>query len=891
MKQSLLAVLMAVAAYLCLSVVSCTSTKKTELFYYGTTEKIPLGETGNKIIVKFSPGKENKDILRKLEQFGKAENIYGQVFIITLKDTKSSGQSLENIKKEDDVISANPLYITRDKQEMGVTDEICLEFNKDLKANDKKELLNKYKAVEVIRTQPWEKYFTIITVGKDQNALEVANRIKESGLVKFSHPNFYAVTYKHSFFPNDEFFPHQFYLNNTGQATNDGHSGTADADIDAPEAWDISRGANTITIAVLDEGVERTNNDLPAARLTILNNSNFAGGDANDPDAAGDGAHGTCCAGIIGAEQNNNEGVSGIAPLCRILPVRIPFGAVPASTYADAINFAWSNGADVLSNSWGYGSAADMPVITAAISSAVTMGRNGTGSVVVWSAGNTADQHAGNPGFVSYPGNVSVANVITVGASDRDDHQANYSPTGTAVDVVAPSHRAYSCQIAGESFEVWSTDITGVSGYNPTKNTDCGALPVTGNNLPASGTNFTDYTGRMGGTSAACPEAAGVAALILSVHPGYTPAQVFTLITNSADKVGGFTYIGGRCNEMGFGRLNAFNALSAQLWVKDTPNDPGTEPNPTSEPMYISEDIWVRKTNDGIQINEDAEYKVNSPNSVYVRVRNAGGEPGAATLKLYWANASSGLSWPAPWDGSVTVPAVMGGLIGSKPTGMVAANGETIIQFDWFPPDPALYTSFGAGQHHFCLLARIETSASAPYGMTIPETTDLGNNVKNNNNIAWKNIAVWDNVAGNAGLSGMLVANYSRKEELTRIIFTIPKSDEKFPLFRFGDLKITLTDKLYNKWKETGGRSEGISVTDKKFNITSSNVWIGDFKMKPNEIYGLQVEYNLKTKPKIDNLKGFAFNFDVQQMIFVNNKWQIKGGQRFQYYPLKRSEK
>ena len=883
--------LIAVSACVLMIVFSCTTTDKGELFYYGTTEKVMLSVPGNKIIVKFSPEMDMKDILQKLEPYGKEEGVYEQVFIVTLRDPEGLEKSLENLKKDDGVISANPVYLTNDKQEMGVTDEICLQFNKEANDNEKKEMLDKFKAVELSRTQPWEKYFAIISVGKDWNALEVANNIKESGLVNFAHPNFYARTYMHSFFPNDEFFPNQFYLHNTGQATNDGHFGTADADIDAPEAWDISRGANTITIAVIDEGVELSNNDLPVARLTVLNGSNFAAGNANDPDADGDGAHGTCCAGIVAAEQDNTEGVSGIAPLCHIMPVRIPFGTIPSSTYADAIDFAWSNGADVLSNSWGYNSSADIPVITSAIDDAITLGRGGTGSVVVWSAGNTANHAGSNAGYVSYPGCVAVANVITVGSSDRNDQQANYSPTSADVDVVAPSHRAYSCQIAGESFEVWSTDIIGDDGYNSTKNTDCGTLPVVGANLPATGTNFSDYTGRMGGTSASCPEAAGVAALILSINPTYTPAQVFANITNSADKVGGYTYVGGRCDEMGTGRLNAFNALTAQLWMKDTPDDPGSEPDPVAGAMYLSEDVWVRKTNDGIQIHQNAEYKTTSPNSVYVRVRNAGVESGSATLKLYWANASSGLSWPAPWDGSVTVPATMGGSIGSKTTGMIPANGEAIVQFDWYPPDPALYSSFGPNQYHFCLLARIETSSMAPYGMTFAETANLNANVRNNNDIVWKNITVKDDVAGDAGLSGMLIANYSIREELTRITFTIPETDEKMPLFRYGELKIILSDKLYEKWVEGGAKSEGVKVSDKEFVVTMPDAWIGDINLGPKEIYGLQVGYKMEEMPPVKNPEEFAFNFDVQQLIQVHEKWQIKGGQRYLFYPLKIEKK
>jgi subtilisin family serine protease len=873
---------------------SCNTTKNSDLFYYGTNEKVILNVQENKLFVKFSQKLDEKQRKLQLEQIGRVENLTEQTAIITFSDVKILENSIEKLKNQDDIVSVYPLYITKDKQEMGVADEICLEFNKNIKETDKRAFFEKFKSIEIIPKNAWEKYFTIISIGKDQNALEIANRIKETGLVKYAHPNFYAITYKHSFFPNDQFFSNQFYLNNTGQATNDGHFGTADADIDAPEAWDITKGVSTITVAVLDEGVETTHPDLPTTRLTILNGSNFASGNANDPDAAGDGAHGTCCAGIIGAEQNNSQGVSGIAPLCKIMPIRIPFGSVASTTYANAINFAWSNGADVLSNSWGYNSTADIPVITASINNAITMGRGGVGSVVVWSAGNTADHVGGNIGYVSFPGNVAVANVITVGASDRNDQQANYSPTGTGVDIVASSHRAYSCQIPGESFEVWTTDIAAGAGYNATKNTDCSgsSLPVVGALLPATGSNFQDYTGRMGGTSSSCPEAAGVAALILSINPTFTPAQVFNRITSSADKVGGYTYSAGRCNEMGFGRLNAHAALSGQLWMKDTPNDPGTEPNPTTDLMYISEDIIVRKTNDAILIHEDAEYKVSSPNAVYVRVRNSGTEPTSGTLKLYWAKASTGLSWNAPWDGSVLGTPLMGGIIGTLPTGIVPANGEKILQLDWFPPDPALYSSFGTNQFHFCLLARIETTNSAPFGMTFPEVTgDLWGNVKNNNNIVWKNMSVRDNVAGNSGTSsGMLIANYSRKEELTRIVFSIPRAETKLPLFKYGDLIITMSDKLFTKWKESVGKSDGIRVEGKTFKITSPNVWLGDFIMKPNEIYGLQVQYKMNSKPETGNQKDFVFNFDVQQMAMVNNKWQIKGGERYQYYPDKQTK-
>lgn len=510
MRRLLFKTFVIIMACLFLFTVSYSAGIPSELFYYGTTGKVPL--------------------------------------------TPKTG--------------SNTVYLTLDGQEMEVTGEICLQFKKEVPETAKKNMLASFQAVEKIRTQPWEKYFSIITVGKDSDPLTIANKIVETGLVNFAHPNFLAKTERHVHYPNDSYFFLQFYLNNIGQTINEGHIGTPGADINAPEAWDITRGSNAITVAVLDEGVELNNNDLPAARLVVLNGSNFAGGDPNNPAPVGDDAHGTCCAGIIAAEQDNLEGITGVAPLCRIMPVRIPFGIVPASTYANAINFAWSNGADVLSNSWGYNSNADIPVITAAINNAVTMGRGGIGSVVAFSAGNTAVHNFGLDGVVVFPANVAVASVLTVGASDRNDQQANYSPNGSDLDIVAPSHLAYSCQIPGESFEVWSTDIIGTAGYNPAKNTDCGALPPVGEILPLFGLNNLNYTGRFGGTSAACPQVAGLAALILSVHPTFTPAQVFNRIINSADKVGGYTYTNGKSIELGYGRINAFNALQEPASIR-----------------------------------------------------------------------------------------------------------------------------------------------------------------------------------------------------------------------------------------------------------------------------------------------------------------------------------
>jgi hypothetical protein len=249
------------------------------------------------------------------------------------------------------------------------------------------------------------------------------------------------------------------------------------------------------------------------------------------------------------------------------------------------------------------------------------------------------------------------------------------------------------------------------------------------------------------------------------------------------------------------------------LWMKDTSDDTGEEPNPSSQPMYVSDDIWVRTGTDGLVNNDhqNPEYRPpgGAPNNVYVRVRNracSGTQSG--TLRLYWAKASSGLSWPAPWDGSVTTPALMGSAIGSAPVS-VAGGDDAIVSFPWMPPNPADYASFGADAQHFCLLARIETSPTAPFGMTSPEGTNLYANVTDNNNIVWKNITVVDEVAGN-GRTGFTVANFTEEEQDVRVRFSL--ADEEPTVLDWGRVYIDLPAELARRARR--GKVRGVEWVD-----------------------------------------------------------------------------
>ncbi len=528
-------------------------------FYYAFSEKLQIKPNPKKILVKFRSELGNPSArvdaiksriqiqrgrLLSLKQTGAYQGIiFGQ--------TSFSKEEITTISSMSDVEAALEVFETEDGTEMSYQNDICIQPKADVSTQEVREILSTF-GITILQ----EKNFIIGKVGSGDDALEVANKIFETGKFEYVHPDF-SIPIVRNQIPNDTYFGWQWNFRNIGQPINDGHAGTPSADIRAVDAWRAARGHNVV-VAVLDEGVTNNHPDLPNTRQIRLNGSNFTSSvNANDPSPIGSANHGNACAGLIAATINNGVGVAGIAPRSFILPIHM-IGATNANVAA-SIDFAWENGAQILSNSWGYGSANAnlVPVIVDAINRALTLGRGGRGSLVIFAAGNTANHNAGAIGYIGFPANV--AGVVTVGASDRNDRQANYSPTspttGKTIDLVAPSHRAYPSQIPGEDFEVWTLDIPGDLGYNPNQNN--------GEQLPASGSSPTwnNYTGRFGGTSAACPQVAGVAALILGFKPGLRRQEVVNILRSTADRVGPYTYTNGRSRELGFGRLNSLRAV------------------------------------------------------------------------------------------------------------------------------------------------------------------------------------------------------------------------------------------------------------------------------------------------------------------------------------------
>jgi subtilisin family serine protease len=349
-------------------------------------------------------------------------------------------------------------------------------------------------------------------------------------------------------FPNDEYFPMQWHLHNTGQS-----GGMPDADINAPEAWEITTGDPNIVIAVVDTGIDDAHPDLAnnlVQGYDFFDDDDLPVPEPDDPDAG----HGTVCAGHIAAAGNNTLGVTGVANTSKIMPIRINANSwvTPQSQIATAFRWAAAHGADVLSNSWGDFTA--LPIIHSALADVTKpdgLGREGKGCVVLFAAGNES-------GPVTFTWPALYPEVIAVGATDHNDTLSWYSNYGQEMDIVAPGGGGIETEdldlyLASSTDLLWTTDIAGAAGYD-----ELNLAP-----------DISDYTDRMYGTSAATPIAAGVAALILSLEPDLTQTEVRHFLERFAKDLGE----PGRDEYYGWGRVDARAALDMVLAKRADLND------------------------------------------------------------------------------------------------------------------------------------------------------------------------------------------------------------------------------------------------------------------------------------------------------------------------------
>ncbi len=377
------------------------------------------------------------------------------------------------------------------------------------------------------------------------NTVELCAEFLNEGWCDYATPNYLL----NPLVSSDPLYNREWNINNTG-STLQGH-GTVDADMDVDSAWTMTTGDPNIKVGVIDSGVDTLHEDL----IQNILPGHDAISDSTDgyptPAFPEDG-HGTCCSGIIAAVKDNLKGCVGVAPSCKIIPVRsfyymnIQGNILPYSTsdaFSNAIGWAWSDaGADILSNSWGlppnligFLPGGTQPV-TDAIVTAHTNGRGGKGIAMFFSSGNDNDSIG-----PIWP--ASLNETIAVNATNMCDKRK--SP-GDCSGENWGGDFAGNLDFSTPGVKITTTDMTGAYGFS-------------------SGL----YTYTFNGTSAACPNAAAVGALLLSLQPTLRAEDVRNIISQSCDKVGysyDSTFSNGTwCRELGYGRVNAYQALMRSL--------------------------------------------------------------------------------------------------------------------------------------------------------------------------------------------------------------------------------------------------------------------------------------------------------------------------------------
>jgi subtilisin family serine protease len=391
-------------------------------------------------------------------------------------------------------------------------DEFTVQF-KEGTTKQQAERLIKQKGTWIITEQRTPGYYTL-AVPEGKGLFATLREFSELDEVLFAEPS-EAGFNDALYIPNDPDFPELWGLHNTGQTVN-GVNGTADADIDMPAAWEITRGDPQVIVAVIDTGCDQSHPDLQANYLPRgTEDWDFA--DAGDLVPEDTDSHGSHVAGTIAA-VDNTTGVIGVAPRCRVMPLRINLAAGMNQNRADAINYVTAqatanvNRRYVVSCSWK--ASGDISAIQNAIINAVNHN-----VVVAFAAGNTYH------GSVTYP--ARYPEPIAVASTDSRDRVTDHSAVGSEVDVCAPGKNIYST----------------IPQFN------------------ASGLITGHTYGFKDGTSMATPHVAGLAALVWSLNRNLTNLQVRQLIEDNCDSVDGLNP--GFAGQLGRGRINARRTLFA----------------------------------------------------------------------------------------------------------------------------------------------------------------------------------------------------------------------------------------------------------------------------------------------------------------------------------------
>lgn len=663
---------------------------------------------------------------------------------------KEKSKILGRIQEHKAVQLAGPvIYLTKDSISF-LTNELVVKFKVDV-TEAKAYAITKKLDVNIIRTIPYSRNAYHMSHGKlaSYSILETCEKFVKTGIVEYAEPNMVTTAV-------DDYTPDDFLLDQQPHHTI----------INSEGAWDITSGDEDVIIAVVDSGCDIDHpdftNDAALGWNKIYNPYDFNGMDA-DPLGS---THGTKSSGIATANFDNSEGVAGVAPGSRLMPIRRPSGGTDTQ-YADM--YIWtagfdansttagfpatiSPGADVITNSFGKIQAVISGIMQDTLDFITTFGRNGKGCVVVYSVGNANIDFSTQRQWARYEKTIAVAS-SAVSPPDAAEVKVSTSSFGLDVDVCAPG--------GGPGGGVEARTLT---------TTNIGA----GDTAGAAGAATNDYDD-FGQTSCAAPQVAGTAALMLAANPDLTWIQVREILRETAiridnanvDPTGQWQDLDGDGTAefsqwYGYGRIDVQAAVQGaqdlvgvsslvhiDTWIMENSTDIGDVP---SSPPY-SPDVWVRNTDPAVDI--PAEVTVhqspirNQDNWVYANIRNRGAVDSFDVYVRLSITRWAGTQYTYPEDFIPTIPpstfdptvpmAPGTYLIGEVNIDTIPAGSSVMINTVWpsdlIPPSEVVIDGTTYSWADSCLLVEV-----SPHDGPTP----TGNHTWDNNNLCQRNITIVD---------------------------------------------------------------------------------------------------------------------------------------------------
>ena len=465
---------------------------------------------------------------------------FPEVSVEVYRRRERSSRSVEEVRRE---LHESPatrfagrvLVDEQSREPVLYTENLFVKFHDD-KNRDQCLAVLREAGLSVKRELPYatNAFFVAAPEGTGQRIFDIANELLEREDVEYCHPELVRPLGRRAIFPQ------QWHLKATTV-----HNQWVSASANVEAAHTITKGEG-VTIAVIDTGIDIDHEEFSRLDKVVAPRDTTAN-DANPRPSRRAEKHGTSCAGV--ACGDGRYGASGVAPRAKLMPIRM-ISQLGSQAEADAFQWAADNGADIISCSWGpedgYWKDHDDPLhamevplpdsTRLAIDYAVTNGRDGLGCLVFFAAGN-GNESVDNDGYASYD------RVLAVAACNDRGRRSVYSDYGDAIFCAFPSND-FSFPEEGRPAPltpgIWTTDRTGRSGYSDD-----------------------NYTNSFGGTSSACPGAAGVAALVLSRDESLRWDEVRDIMRRSCDRIdpeGGKYDETGHSPLYGYGRLNAEKA-------------------------------------------------------------------------------------------------------------------------------------------------------------------------------------------------------------------------------------------------------------------------------------------------------------------------------------------